>query len=151
MHDRAKACTTLTVTDAASVAIPWYLRLTARTAAPLLFASSAILLRFRGIGAAYWLLRYVPSRSSSRHWTAAHARLLSEYVDSALPFVNHPSRCLSRSLALTLLLRSLGMPATLVLGIRPVPLKGHAWVELGATVVNDDARVNQYYRRLNAL
>jgi len=46
-------------------------------------------------------------------------------------------------------LRMCGVDATMVTGIRPVPPKGHAWVEVGHSVVNDDPRVGQIYLPLS--
>lgn len=46
--------------------------------------------------------------------------------------------CLQRSAATALLLRRHGVPATVVVGARIAPVQGHAWVEVGELIVNDD-------------
>jgi hypothetical protein len=58
---------------------------------------------------------------------------------------------MSRSLALTLLMRVRGLPARLIVAVRPVPLMGHAWVEVDDEVVNDDPRVRRFYQQLDVL
>lgn len=49
----------------------------------------------------------------------------------------HRVRCLQRSVATTRVLRSLGVPAQLIIGYRSQPFLFHAWVEVGGRVVND--------------
>ncbi|HWS72966.1 MAG TPA: lasso peptide biosynthesis B2 protein, partial [Thermoanaerobaculia bacterium] len=61
----------------------------------------------------------------------------------------HPlsTNCLHRSLALKRVLARRGAHARLRIGVRPRPelLPGHAWLELGGAVINDDAeRVRGY-------
>ncbi len=45
--------------------------------------------------------------------------------------------CLQRSAACVYLLRRLGCPADLALGVRVFPFEAHAWAELGGEVIND--------------
>ena len=75
---------------------------------------------------------------------AAHTRPL----DSALPafaraenfFVARraPEDCLLRSLSLYRFLRSAGVPAEHVIGVRRFPFAAHAWVECGGSPVRDE-------------
>jgi hypothetical protein len=54
-------------------------------------------------------------------------------------------QCLQRSATLVCLLRDCGMPASLVLGAQRLPFRGHAWVELGREVVNDNPSALEKY------
>jgi hypothetical protein len=56
--------------------------------------------------------------------------------------------CLQRSAAATLLLRSYGIPAELVIGAQLMPFRSHAWVEVSRTVVNDRPYIHQMYTEL---
>jgi hypothetical protein len=60
-------------------------------------------------------------------------------------------RCLPRSAAATWLLRWLGQPAVLVIGIRTMPFYAHAWVELEGRVVNDLAEVSALYPAIDRI
>jgi hypothetical protein len=50
----------------------------------------------------------------------------------------------------TCILRSYGVPAHLVVGVRPMPFLAHAWVEAEGSVVNDFPNVRKFYRMLTA-
>jgi len=58
------------------------------------------------------------------------------------------TRCLQRSVCAVRLMRARGVPATLVIGYRPVPFTSHAWVEVDGRVVNDSPA---YRKRLLVL
>jgi hypothetical protein len=64
-------------------------------------------------------------------------------VASALYFKE--VQCLQRSATLVCLLRDCGIPASLVLGARRLPFRGHAWVESGGQVVNDNPSALEKY------
>ena len=49
--------------------------------------------------------------------------------------------CKVTSLAAFALLRHLGQPATLHVGVRPYPLRAHAWCELAGIAVTDDSEM----------
>ena len=68
-------------------------------------------------------------------------RAVVEAVDVASVLYFKPVRCLQRSAATVLLLRSCGTAAELVIGVQRWPLRAHAWVEVGGTAVNDRAHV----------
>ena len=63
----------------------------------------------------------------------------------------HPKRslCLQRASVLVCLLRSLGFPAQLVIGVHKMPFYGHAWAEVNGTVVNDHANAQKFFHVLN--
>jgi hypothetical protein len=57
-------------------------------------------------------------------------------------------QCLQQSAVTTWLLRLHGVPAELVIGCRPVPVRSHAWVEVNGQVVNDRPQYQKFYRVL---
>ncbi len=63
----------------------------------------------------------------------------------------HPKRslCLQRASVLVCLLRSLGFPAEMVIGVHKMPFYGHAWAELGGEVVNDHANAQKFFHVLS--
>lgn len=58
-------------------------------------------------------------------------------------------QCLQRSAATLCLIRSLGVPGTLVIGAQHLPFRAHAWVEVEGKVVNDQADVGLNYAVLD--
>jgi len=62
-------------------------------------------------------------------------------MDHAVRYYPGNTACLQRSSVLTCLLRSHGVAARMVIGCRKIPFKGHAWVEVDGTVVNDQLKV----------
>jgi len=63
----------------------------------------------------------------------------------------HPKRslCLQRASVLVCLLRSLGFPAQMVIGVHKMPFYGHAWAEVDGRVVNDHANAQKFFDVLN--
>jgi len=63
----------------------------------------------------------------------------------------HPKRalCLQRTSVLVCLLRSLGIPAEMVIGVHKMPFYGHAWTEVEGRVVNDHANAQKFFQVLN--
>jgi hypothetical protein len=57
-------------------------------------------------------------------------------------------QCLQRSAVTTWLLRLHGVPAELVIGCRPVPVRSHAWVEVYGQVVNDRPQYQKFFQVL---
>jgi Transglutaminase-like superfamily len=57
--------------------------------------------------------------------------------------------CLQRSAATACLLKRYGVPAQMVIGAQQMPLKAHAWVEVGGLVVNDKSYVREIYAVLD--
>jgi hypothetical protein len=57
--------------------------------------------------------------------------------------------CLQRSAATTCLLRSLGVPARMVIGIQQLPFKAHAWVEVDGHIVNDKSYTREIFTVLD--
>jgi hypothetical protein len=53
--------------------------------------------------------------------------------------------CLQRSAVTTCLLRTYGISAQMMIGVRPMPFLAHAWVEADGSVINDWPRVKKFY------
>lgn len=63
----------------------------------------------------------------------------------------HPKRalCLQRASVLVCLLRSLGFPAEMVIGVHKMPFYGHAWTEVDGRVVNDHENAQKFFQVLS--
>ena len=70
-------------------------------------------------------------------------------VTRALTWYPKQAMCLQRSTVTTILLRSSGVPAQLVIGCQKLPFLVHAWVEADDEVVNDSPRVRQIHKVLD--
>jgi prolyl oligopeptidase len=104
------------------------------------------LLYRRGLPALQNALRRLPSSTrNSRRWTSEQ---ICQAVDVACVLYFKRVLCLQRSGATTMLLRSYGFPADLVIGARIVPFRSHAWVEINRIVVNDKSYIPGVYREL---
>jgi hypothetical protein len=71
-------------------------------------------------------------------------------VEKACVWYPKKALCLQRSAVTTCILRSYGVPAHLVVGVRPMPFLAHAWVEAEGSVVNDFPNVRKFYQMLTA-
>jgi hypothetical protein len=80
-------------------------------------------------------VRQYPTRCGQRCEQSIDA--LCAAVDLASIFYWKEVLCLQRSAAATCLLRSCGVTACMVIGVRNFPFKAHAWVEVADLVVND--------------
>ena len=74
---------------------------------------------------------------------------LCRAMDVASVFFPTTVRCLQRSAATAILLRKHGIQSEMVIGIQLVPLKSHAWVEVGGRVINDKPRIQLLYQQLD--
>jgi len=79
---------------------------------------------------------------------ARRERDICDAVRSVAPFYWKPIRCLQRSIVTARLMRSHGISAEVVVGYRPSPFFGHAWVEVSGRVANDSP---VYQSRLQVL
>ena len=66
-------------------------------------------------------------------------------VDLACVWYPKPVLCLQRSAATTCLLRKHGIAASLAIGVRQLPFRAHAWVEVAGVVVNDKNYMPEIY------
>ncbi|MFA1676900.1 lasso peptide biosynthesis B2 protein [Rhizobium mongolense] len=74
-----------------------------------------------------------PQSEGSRRLASLMAAL-----NVAFGFDRTGNQCLAYSYSLARMARKLGIPASLVIGVRTKPFLSHAWVECGNEVVNDD-------------
>jgi hypothetical protein len=83
---------------------------------------------------------------------AADSRVVA-YVCStvirACSWHSKKAHCLQRSATTTCLLRSVGAPAEMVIGVHKMPFYGHAWVEVHGEVVNDHPKVQTFFQILS--
>jgi hypothetical protein len=70
-------------------------------------------------------------------------------VISACAWHSKKTLCLHRSATTTCLLRSIGAPAEMVIGVHKIPFYGHAWVEVHGKVVNDHPKVQTFFHTLS--
>jgi hypothetical protein len=70
-------------------------------------------------------------------------------VDLACIWYWRPVLCLQRSAATCCLLKANGFSARLVIGVRQLPFRAHAWVELNGAIVNDKPYLRTMYAVLD--
>lgn len=125
------------------------LKVKAHTAAALLMLTSAdAILKIGGFSTLHLTVKKwkVLHRSSPDPQVIING---CETVERAC--VWHPKQklCLQRSAVATCLLRSLGIPAQMVIGVHKMPFYGHCWVEVDGRVVNDHKNVQTFFHVLS--
>ncbi len=103
----------------------------------LLLALFDVVLRLRGLQSGLALARRLGARTPARTWPEDWTGTVGRRVAFAAAFYPRRALCLEQSLALYVMLRRAGAPATLRIGARPVPFAAHAWVEIGGQAVNE--------------
>jgi transglutaminase-like putative cysteine protease len=94
------------------------------------YARAQRLLRRRSLPAATAAMRRSSdTRDRSSEDSYRVGLRLGRVVTRVLAVLPRDPRCLTRSLVLTAILARRGIPATLVIGVRPEPFGAHAWVE----------------------
>jgi hypothetical protein len=103
-----------------------------------------LIVKLRGFGS---ICQIVESSSVARNKTANAVRIrqICAGVDRARLWYPKPVLCLQHSAVIAWLLRKQGVEACLRIAGRQVPFYAHAWVEVGATVVNDEQSVRQRF------
>lgn len=117
-------------------------------AALVLLLTAEVLRKLRGFRAIH---------DSVAHWNiTGQAQADETILANACAAVNractwHPKRslCLQRASVLVCLLRSLGFPAEMIIGVHKMPFYGHAWAEVDGKVVNDHANAQKFFHVLN--
>lgn len=71
-------------------------------------------------------------------------------VEKACVWYPKKALCLQRSAVTTCILRSYGVPAKMIVGVRPMPFLAHAWVEAKGSVMNDFPNVRKFYQTMTA-
>jgi len=70
-------------------------------------------------------------------------------VGRACSYYPRTAACFQRSAAAAWMLRRSGVCAELVIGVKKLPFKSHAWVEVNGIVVNDNPRLKETYLTLD--
>lgn len=70
-------------------------------------------------------------------------------VDLACVLYWKEVQCLQRSAVATYMLKRKGIPARMIIGVRQLPFRAHAWVEVDGHVVNDRPYVREMYTVLD--
>jgi hypothetical protein len=91
--------------------------------------------------------------SCVRLWPVKQARFASssaigqvcDAVQRACVWYPKRTLCLQRSAVTTCLLRTYGISARMMIGVRPMPFLAHAWVEADGSVINDWPHVKKFY------
>jgi hypothetical protein len=76
--------------------------------------------------------------------------VLCHAVDIACVLYFKQVLCLQRSATTTVLLRSYGWDASMMIGATTLPVSFHAWTEIDAVAVNDKPYVRTMYRSLES-
>ena len=112
-----------------------------------------LLLRFRGFEALIKKVENWPTTKPHKTDvnTAETCRHVCAMVNRAQVYYPKKAMCLQHSAVVTCLLRREGVPAEMVLAAQEFPPKGHAWVEVDGSVVNDFRQVKTRYRELRRI
>ena len=115
------------------------------TAALILLTSVDALLKFGGFSTLHELVKRWELRRSG---SDAAEMIAGGCATVEKACVWHPKQklCLQKSAVATCLLRSLGVPAEMVIGVHKMPFYGHSWVEVDGTVVNDHKNVQTFFQ-----
>ena len=116
---------------------------------PLFFRAYSKLLRFdRYLARRDFAGLYSAVRTAACEQKSADANAMDRIchtVDMACIWYWKEVLCLQRSAATTCLLRNIGIPACMILGVQQTPFRAHAWVEAGGQVINDRHYVRDLY------
>lgn len=117
-------------------------------AALLLLLAANIILKFGGFSSLHrivgrWLL--VVSRRGENDVIATGCQAVNRAC------IWHPRQalCLQRAAVAVCLMRSLGVPAKMVIGVHKMPFYGHAWAEVDGKVINDHENVQNFFQVLD--
>jgi transglutaminase superfamily protein len=94
--------------------------------------------------AVYREVRSTPVAESDRSASGGTERICHS-VDLACVWYWRQVLCLQRSAVTCCLLKRSGIAARLVVGVRQLPFRAHAWVELNGAIVNDRPYLRDMY------
>jgi hypothetical protein len=94
------------------------------------------------------LVRWFPTRRLTIRNQNTVIEKVCRAVERACVWYGKRSLCLQRSAVTTCMLRSFGLPASLVVAAQVMPLTAHSWVEVHGSVINDHKAVKRLYRVL---
>jgi Transglutaminase-like superfamily len=83
------------------------------------------------------------------HVTSGAVEPICTAVNLACIWYWKQALCLQRSAVTARLLKQHGVPAELVIGVQTMPVRAHAWVEVGGAVVNDKPYIREIYTVLD--
>jgi hypothetical protein len=145
VHTKLVRCTTAGM----NALVTPLMQLKAHTAAAVLMLTLAdVLLKFGGFSTLHATVKRWKLKQTNSHDSQTIAKGCA-VVEQAC--VWHPKQklCLQRSAVVTCLLRSLGIPAEMVIGVHKMPFYGHSWVEVEGRVVNDHKNVQTFFHVLS--
>lgn len=102
-----------------------------------------LILRLFSLKVLCWCVKTCPT--IRRMFDASTPGKICSAVEQATVWYPKQAVCFQRSAVTTCLLRFYGVKARMMIGIRPLPLQAHSWVEISDAVVNDWRRVSQVY------
>jgi hypothetical protein len=100
-----------------------------------------------------FLCDYVKSRGVKRRVATDLVTVVGQTciaVEKACVWYPKKALCLQRSAVTACMLRSQGVRARMVIGVRSMPFLAHAWVEAEGSVLNDFPRVRKFYQSVSA-
>lgn len=105
-----------------------------------------LLLALSSADSLFRVVRSRPTRKSKTKTNTTAVGQICTAVEKACVWYPRRSLCLQRSAVTTWMLRRCGVPARLVVGVRPLPFLAHSWVEVDGEVINDFPRVKSFYQ-----
>lgn len=88
-----------------------------------------------------------------RKWARSYQNIQGQVcsaVEHACVYYPKQALCLQRSAVTACILKLYGVDALMMIGLRPYPFLGHAWVEVNGCVVNDWRGVTSFYQSVVA-
>ena len=107
-----------------------------------------IILKIVSFGALYRLVKSWPMAGTNLE-VEEEIQRVGNAVDRATTWYPKQAQCLQRSAVTVCLLRSCGVAAQMVIGVKKVPFKSHAWAEVSGEVINDRSEVSMRYKVLD--
>lgn len=109
----------------------------------------ALTLKCRGFGAVKRMISRTPTDARTRGAGSVDEQVLANAahgVDTACVYFPKRVQCLGRAAAVTRILRRRGMPASFVIGVRPLPFGAHAWVEVNGRRVYGEIDLIEHFQ-----
>jgi hypothetical protein len=116
----------------------------------LAIAAADLIIKLGGFRALYRAVRNWPVSSRKATDRLPPEEILCA-VDKASAFYRRKARCLQRSCSAVWLLRTVGVPAQLIIGCRKIPFLAHAWVEIDNQVVGDSPLIKNLCTPLDCI
>ncbi len=133
---------------------PWYGQDVTARPRPSVFAVLCAILGLASFDLLLWtcslkslcrVVRKWPIRQRRHKETPAAIGRICSAVEKGCVWYPKKAVCLQRSAVTTCILRSEGVPARMMIGVRSMPFLAHSWVEVEGSVVNDWPAVKTFY------